>query len=84
MSGGDAVFWDIIRSSGVISINVSRFPVVLGPWVIVGKWGSSNLSQLVVSWENEGVWGTNLVHWLRTGDGNLSNLFIGGDTTMSC
>jgi len=39
MTSGDAMLWDIVGGSGVISINVSRFPVILRPWVEVGKWG---------------------------------------------
>ncbi len=76
MSGRDAVFWDVVGSSGVIGINISRFPVVLWPWVVVGKWGTFSLDQLVVSWEDEGVGGSDLVHWLWATDGNLGNLFI--------
>jgi len=83
MSSGDAMFWDIVGSSGVISINSSRFPVVLGPWVIVRKWGTFGLHQLVVSWEDELVSGTNLIYWLWSTDGNLSNLLIRSDTAMS-
>ena len=84
MSSRDAVFWDVVGSSGVISINSSRFPVVLGPWVIVGKWGTFSLDKLVVSWEDESVLSTNLVHWLRTGDGGFSDLFVRSDTTVTC
>ena len=76
MSSGNAMFWDIVGSSGVISINSSRFPVVLGPWVIVRKWGTFSLDKLVVSWEDESVGSSDLVHWLWATDGNLGNLFI--------
>ena len=83
MSGGDAVFWDIVGSSGVIGINISGFPVVLGPWVIVRKWGTFGLHQLVVSWEDELVSGSNLVYWLWATNSYLSNLLIRSDTAMS-
>ena len=83
MSGRDAVFWDIVGSSGVIGINISGFPVVLWPWVVVGKWGTFSLDQLVVSWEDELVSGTNLVYWLWATNSYLSNLLIRSDTAMS-
>ena len=76
MSSRDAVFWDVVGSSGVIGINISGFPVVLGPWVVVGKWGTFSLDKLVVSWEDESVGSSDLVDWLWTTNGNLSNLFI--------
>jgi len=77
----DAMFWDIIWGSGVISINISWFPVVPWPWVEVSQWSCSAwyLSNHIVDWINSGV----PTSWLRSMNCWLSNLFGWGNTTVS-
>jgi len=41
------------------------------------------LEEHVVSWIDVSVGSTNLVDWLWSSDGGLSNLFVGGDTAVS-
>jgi len=79
----DAVSWDIVTGSWVISINICRLPVIPWPWVEIRQWSSStwNLSNHVVNWVNEWV-GIVAYNWLWTGSGWLSNLFWWSDTTV--
>jgi len=79
----DAMFWDIVWCSGVISVNISWFPVVPWPWVEVGQWCSFNfgvqLSNHIVDWINRSISSS----WLWSMNCWLSNLLGWGDTAMS-
>jgi len=46
----DAVGWDVVGGSWVISINICWFPVVPWPWVEVGKWSCFSLHNHVIRW----------------------------------
>jgi len=75
----DAVFWDIVWCSRVISVLISRFEVVSSPWLEVWQWSSSNLSNHVVDWIN----GSISTSWLWAIHGWLSNLLWWGDTAVT-
>jgi len=79
----DAMFWDIVWGSWVISILISWFPVVSGPWLEVWQWScftwAWNLSNHVVDWVNNSISSS----WLWAIYGWLSNLFRWSDTTVS-
>lgn len=80
----DAVSWDVIWSSGIISILVSSFPVVSWPWVEVWEWSSFwfsiKLSNHVISWVN---CSHSCIVMLRSIYCWLGYLLWGSDTTVS-
>jgi len=83
VSWGEAMEWNVVWCSGIISINFSWFPVVLWPWVEVRKRSCHtlwvNLGNHVISWVDD---------WLGSGSLRSSgcwhwHLSIGCDTTVA-